>query len=326
MHSYDIFIGVLHQKTPIETEQESCGRKTAEEYEMKEELSKEIDEIVLRHTQRGMHILRDHQEKGLCESAAKEILSWEKDTVLLATGFYVAGYAETDGPAGTMVEAKALKALGYHPVVVTDSFCRGFFELEDIDAEYLPMDADDADCLAVVEKYHPVGMISIERCGKNIQDDYANMRGISILENTAPVDRIFELVGPDAAEGAPRVRTIGVGDGGNEIGMGNLADVITKDLSLVPCRVRTDILVTASVSNWGAYGIAAALQALTGEKVYSLVDGKPVDQKVEEYIQATVEIGSVDGVTHERVAHVDGYEAGVEQEILKALAEAVDAE
>ena len=49
-----------------------------------------IDEIVLRHTQRGMHILREHQKSGLCESAAREILSWEKGTVLLTTGFYVA--------------------------------------------------------------------------------------------------------------------------------------------------------------------------------------------------------------------------------------------
>ncbi len=302
--------------------QDYAEKKTAAQ--ANEELQKimdQIDEIVLRHSQRGMTILREHQEKRLCEAAAREILSWEKGTVLLATGFYVAGYAETDGPAGTMVAAKALQALGYHPVVLTDSFCRGFFEPEGIDVDYLPMTATDEECLDVVARYQPVGMISIERCGKNIQDDYANMRGISIAENTAPVDRVFELVGPQAAKGAPRVRTIGVGDGGNEIGMGNLAEVITKDLSLVPCRVQTDILVTASVSNWGAYGIAAALQALTGKEIYSVMDGKPVTQKVEEYIAMTVEIGSVDGVTHERVAHVDGYEAGVEMEIVQALSE-----
>ncbi len=282
-----------------------------------------IDDIVLRHTQRGMHILRGHQEAKLCETAAQEILSWEKGTVLLATGFYVAGYAETDGPAGTMVVAKALQALGYHPVIVTDSFCRGFFEPEHIETEYLPMDADDEACLAVLKKYQPVGMISIERCGKNTEDDYANMRGVSIREHTAPVDRIFELAGPDAPEGAVRVPTIGVGDGGNEIGMGNLADVIQKELSLVPCRVRTDILVTASVSNWGAYGIAAALEECSGQEVYTEIDKEPADRKVMEFIQKTVEIGSVDGVTHERIAHVDGYANGEEEEILKALEEAV---
>lgn len=284
----------------------------------------EIDEIVLRHSQRGMTVLREHQEKRLCETAAKMILSWEKGTVLLATGFYVAGYAETDGPAGTMVMARALLALGYHPVILTDSFCRGFFEPEGIDVEYLPMQAEDADCLAVVQKYRPVGMISIERCGRNIQDDYANMRGLSIAENTAPVDRLFELTGPDAAESSRRIPSIGVGDGGNEIGMGNLQDIITKDLALVPCRVRTDLLVTASVSNWGAYGIAAALQLLTGKRVYSEIDGEPVDQKTENFIAMTVEVGSVDGVTHQRVAHVDGYEAGVETEILTALAKTAE--
>lgn len=286
----------------------------------------EIDEIVLRHSQRGMTVLRTHQEEKLCETAAKMILSWEKGTVLVATGFYVAGYAETDGPAGTMVMARALLALGYHPIVLTDSFCKGFFEPEGIDVEYLPMQASDEDCLAVAEKYRPVGMISIERCGKNIQDDYANMRGISIAENTAPVDRLFELTGPDAAEGVCRIPSIGVGDGGNEIGMGNLSDIITKELALVPCRVKTDLLVTASVSNWGAYGIAAALQLLTGREVYSVIDGKPVDKKTEEFIAMTVEVGSVDGVTHERVAHVDGYEAGIEMEILADLAKAATLE
>ena len=38
----------------------------------------------------------------------------------------------------------------------------------------------------------------------------------------------------------------------------------------------------------------------------------------------TVDVGSVDGVTHQRVAHVDGYEAGVETEILTALAKAAE--
>ena len=223
-----------------------------------------------------------------------------------------------------MVMARALRALGYHPVILTDSFCKGFFEPEGIDVEYLAMQAEDADCLAVVQKYRPVGMISIERCGRNIQDDYANMRGLSIAENTAPVDRLFELTGPDAAESSCRIPSIGVGDGGNEIGMGNLKDVITKDLALVPCRVKTDLLVTASVSNWGAYGIAAALQLLTGERIYSEIDGEPVDQKTEKFIAMTVDVGSVDGVTHQRVAHVDGYEAGVETEILTALAKAAE--
>lgn len=35
--------------------------------------------------------------------------------------------------------------------------------------------------------------ISIERCGKNIEDDYANMRGVSIKKNTAKADTFLIL-------------------------------------------------------------------------------------------------------------------------------------
>ena len=63
-----------------------------------------------------------------CREAASQILELEKGTILLTTGFYVAGHAETDGPLGTLVMADALQKLGYHPVIVTDEFCRGFLK------------------------------------------------------------------------------------------------------------------------------------------------------------------------------------------------------
>ena len=45
-----------------------------------------------------------------------------------------------------------------------------------------------------------------------------------------------------------------------------------------------------------------------------------------DYMKETVEIGSVDGITHERVTHVDGFDESVEQEIIDALAAEIDAE
>ncbi len=268
-----------------------------------------IEDIILRHSQRGMLTLREEMPDRFCELAAKEILSWPHGTVFLTTGFYVAGFAETDGPAGTVAVAEALQKLGFHPIIVTDSFCDGFFELRGLEALYMPIDADKEYCARMIRRYHPVGMISIERCGINTRGDYENMRGISIKEHTSPVDLFFKQA---PVFGIP---TIGVGDGGNEIGMGNVKEVIAQKLSLVPCAVCVDYLVIASVSNWGAYGIAAYLQKLTGEPVAADPDD------ILSYIEKTVEIGSVDGVTHERVAHVDGYESGVEREILEALAE-----
>ncbi len=271
------------------------------------------ESIILRHSGRGMDLLREYLPEDYITQAAKAILSWKKGTVVLTTGFYVAGFAETDGPAGTIILSKALKALGYHPVIVTDLFCKGFFEPEEIDTVYMELDCDQREAQKLLETLQPVGMISIERCGINVHDDYENMRGISIREHTAPCDLLFELA---PSRGIP---TIGVGDGGNEIGMGNLQEVISKELPLVPCRVKTDHLVIASVSNWGAYGIAAKLEELTGKSVYSVVDGITPAEKVYRILERTVSIGSVDGVTHERIAHVDGFDGSVEMEIVTAL-------
>ena len=203
-----------------------------------------IEDIVLRHSRRSMDVLRRYMPDDYCLEAARDILSWEKGTIFLTTGFYVAGYAETDGPAGTVVLAEAVKKLGYKPVIVTDFFCKGFFEIRDLEVEYMPMEeaVGETFCKQILEKYHPVGLVSIERCGKNIKEDYANMRGISIKEHTAAVDILFEMT-----DGI--IPSIGVGDGGNEIGMGNMANIIVEQLSLLSARTRVDRLVIACVSN-----------------------------------------------------------------------------
>lgn len=57
-----------------------------------------------------------------------------------------------------------------------------------------------------------------------------------------------------------------------------------------------------------------------------MIDEEPVDRKTMKFIEKTVEIGSVDGVTHERIAHVDGYSHGEEAEILTALIKCVSGE
>ena len=270
-----------------------------------------IEEIILRHSGRGMDVLKEYLDADYCRQAAKEILSWKRDTVLLTTGFYVAGYAETDGPVGTCMLAKALDALGYAPVIVTDSFCRGFFEPEGIRVLYMDITDDAAEqerqADAILDAEKPVGMISIERCGINTRNDFENMRGISIKEHTARTDLLF-LKAPER-----RIPTIGVGDGGNEIGMGKIAGPIRRKLSLNPCVVSTDVLVIASVSNWGAYGIVAALGSITDKKLL------PEFSWIEDYIAYTVKKGSVDGISHENIVSVDGKDMTIECEIITAL-------
>ena len=270
-----------------------------------------IEDVILRHSKRGMLTLREYLPEDYCRRIAAELLKLERGTVLLTTGFYVAGYAETDGPVGTWALAKALEALGFKPVIVTDHFCRDFFEPAGLAVEYVDIEAGADVYAEILAKYQPVALVSIERCGRNINGVYANMRGVVIDEFTARVDIMFDLARRDG------IPLFGVGDGGNEIGMGNMRQIISEKLSLTPCAVEVDHLVIASVSNWGAYGLCAALQQQTGEKVL------PGFAACRDFIAATVEVGSVDGVTHDRVCSVDGFDMTIEQEILDALAAVV---
>ena len=266
------------------------------------------EDIILRYSHRGMTDLRSYLPPDYCRRAAQAILSWPRGTVFLTTGFYVAGHAETDGPAGTLVLARALEKLGFLPVVVTDGYCRGFFEPEGIALVYMDPDAGTEEYQKLLDRWAPVGLISVERCGVNVEDDYANMRGVSIKAHSARVDLLFDL-----ARG--KVPTIGVGDGGNEIGMGNLKDPIREKLSLTPCRTEVDHLVIATVSNWGAYGLAACLEKLSGQKLLLSFD------EIRDFLGRTVALGSVDGVSGKPAMTVDGFALGVEEEIVESLRE-----
>ena len=273
-----------------------------------------IEDIILRHSQRGMTKLRPHMEADYCRQAAEEICSWKRGVVLLTTGFYVAGYPETDGPTGTAVLASVLRDMGFRPVIVTEPENAELFRIRDFEVAAAEVGVDVDFFRQMISERRPVGMISVERCGLNAENDYANMRGISISEHNAPTDTLFQIAHEYD------IRTVGVGDGGNEIGMGNVADIIEQELSLVPCVVKVDYLVIASVSNWGAYGLAAYLSIMEGKHLM------PSYAWAAKYMEETVEIGSVDGITHERVTHVDGFEESVEQEIIDALGAKIDAE
>lgn len=274
-----------------------------------------IEDIILRHGQRGMDILREFSDEDFCRQAAEFICGAPRGNVLLTSGFYIAGcgIGETDGPPGTVFLAKALETLGFTPVIVTDDHCEAFFTCEGLATVCPAVNDGEAFYAALLDKYRPTLLISIERCGENAQGDYANMRGVSIADHTAKIDRMFEL---GAKRGIP---TIGVGDGGNEIGMGNVADVIAERLSLVPCVTTAEHLVLATVSNWGAYGLCAYLEQFSGKPLL------PDYPTVMEYLDRIVALGCVDGVTKECVATVDGYPTEIKREILDALAAAVTA-
>jgi hypothetical protein len=130
------------------------------------------------------------------------------------------------------------------------------------------------------------------------------MKGRDITASMTPAHLLFE----EAGRLAPAVTTIGIGDGGNEIGMGKIPwDVIRRNIpsgGLVACRVPTDFLIVCGVSNWGAYGLATGVRLLRGADP----DPQLYDPgREEELLRLMVERGAlVDGVTGQATVSVDG--------------------
>ncbi len=273
-----------------------------------------IEDVILQgfgKPSRGMELLRPHLPHDYCRRAAAALLAAERGNMLLATGFYVAGTAETDGPPGTLFLAKALNRLGFYCTVVTDEYCSGFFEKGDVAVEYVPLHADALSIVGLWDRYNPKALMAIERCGVNAQGDYTNMRGESIAAHTAKLDPLFD-------EGRRRgILTVGIGDGGNEIGMGCFREAIGRELSLSPCVTEVDVPVIATVSNWGAYGLCAALQRMTGERLL------PCREEIRSYLASLTAMGSVDGVTRQHTPTVDGFPEGVEETIIRELSDSI---
>lgn len=215
--------------------------------------------------------------------------------VLLVTGFCVPpGVPETDGPPGTAVLGRALRALGAEVRYLTERSVRDPLAAaleaigEPTEIEVWPDgDRDSA--------RRPTHLVAVERPGRARTGDYLSARGESIAAWNAPLDTFFL-----EASGAV---TVGVGDGGNEIGMGNLRPRLARHdpgLARIASVVRVHHLVVAGTSNWGTYGVVAALSRLTGRPLLHNAE----DER--RLIQACAKAGAVDGITRRPEPTVDG--------------------
>lgn len=104
---------------------------------------------------------------------------------------------------------------------------------------------------------------------------------------------------------------IAIGDGGNEAGMGRAGEVLGT-LDIKPARISCDELIVADVSNWGAYGLIAMAEALCERPVLDWLDSNAL-------LQRCVELGAVDGVSHEPTNTEDGFEAGVGEALIEEI-------
>ena len=270
-----------------------------------------IEDVILRHDRRGVSALRAHLPADFCRQAG-QLLAETRGIVLITTGFYIlrTGTPETDGPPGAVALGQALQRLDRRVLYVTDRVSEAVMkELTGPDQVVTFPVADEAasrrHAEALLARYSPGLLISIERCGRTKDGRYLNMRGRDVSDQTAQVDFLFE----------PSIPSVGIGDGGNEIGMGNVADAVAASGKLVddPCVTRVSRLVIASVSNWGGYGLVAALSAIVG------LDLLPTVEEERRLVERTSALGAVDGTTGESDGRVDGFTPDVTAEVLNDL-------
>ena len=252
---------------------------------------------------------------------------------------------ETDGPLGAIFLARALVPLGYRVTLVTDPFCSRALDVGlaacglsgKVPVLRLPR-ADEAwdsfvqgDWPNLLEGAGLTHLVALERVGpshtaeslraqrghtKAVGHDFEavvppehrdrchTMRGLDITSVMSPAHRLFEAV----RWLAPSVTTIGIGDGGNEIGMGKIPwDVVRRNIpggDLVACRVPTDHLIVAGISNWGAYALAAGVRLL--HEMAPAADLFDIERE-REILRVMVEEGPlVDGVLGRPAVSVDG--------------------
>lgn len=269
-----------------------------------------IEDIIIQKDKRGIATYRSFLPKNYCSVAAKAILK-QKQTVLITSGFYIkdANAPETDGPQGSILLGNVLKLLGHTVYYITDIYSEHLFKtlVNKRDLIIFPLlDEIKSEVFAqqIIAKYEPGMLISIERCGLTEQNTYKNMRGVDISNYNARIDHLF----------MNHTNTIGIGDGGNEIGMGNLAPMMDGSaLVKDPCITPVDHLIIATTSNWGVYGLLAALSIETKKQLL------PSKIKAKNLLQKLVKLGAVDGITKKNTISVDGFSVKEDGEILEQL-------
>ncbi|MBU7013630.1 MAG: DUF4392 domain-containing protein [Theionarchaea archaeon] len=267
-----------------------------------------IEDIILKYDTRGMNDLRNELPVDFCRQAA-EFLRGHMDTVLMTTGFYVSGCCETDGPPGAIMLGEALMELGSNVKVVTDRYCYEVLKMAQVpfDVYEFPV-AGEKESRAygeeLLSQIDPTVLVSIERCGRATDGGYYNMKAQDISQYTAKIDVLFDFPW-----------SVGVGDGGNEIGMGKVHDRIRDVVvhgDIIGSVVETTHLVVSSVSNWGVYGLLAYL-SMQEERLFLKSEDK--------ILSALVKAGAIDSTSRSHVLAVDGFSLQTTHEIIDSLEE-----
>jgi hypothetical protein len=270
------------------------------------------------------------------------------DNVFIATGAGTPPYlpkGETDGPLGAAALARAIDlGLGGRPIylcsayqvdpIIAASNAAGVTVTDYAEAtqrphagavEVIPVEPQEGEATArsLMDKYQPVAVIAVERLGPNEKGIIHSVLGQTKGEPDANLAPMFRLAQESGAF------TLGIGDGGNEIGFGRIVEAVREIQDYgakcqCPCGsgmatvVATDVLVCASVSNWGAYGVEAMLAFLLED--LNLLHTAELERWM---LQECARAGGADGAYGAQMLYVDGLTADVQAALITMLRQIV---
>lgn len=284
---------------------------------------------------RGIHQLVQASKGGLL-AAASSIAEHNKPHVAIITGFFLPhaspAAAETDGPVGCAQLATGLTLAGIPVRIVTDSLCFPTVQTAIVAAgissqivfDIIPTQSGGYhQVTSLLNRWEtmklPVShVIAIERPGPGEDGIIRNMRGYDITAYTAPLHLLFK---------SKNIISIGIGDGGNEMGMGKIPkDIITKSIlngDKIACTTTCNHLIVCGVSNWGATGLLTALSLLRPDWKKAIFE---ILNPATEYhiLESIVHQGfAVDGVSGKQSLSVDNLPYSFHAEFLQKAVEVV---
>jgi hypothetical protein len=298
---------------------------------------------------------RAKQGAPLTYLAAKGLLDNVKkgDYVILLSGAGISPWlewGETDGPTGIASLARALSfGLGANPVYVGNEKELGPVIAAGVAAGVTVLDREAIEvykrkntalsvpfplgeegarqkALEIMDGFNPSAVIGVEKHAPNPVGVWHSAAGQAISGDTQP--HVHHIVDEAKKRG---VFTLGIGDGGNEIGYGLIRDEANEIYRRAygkTCQcgcgggeataAATDVLISAAVSNWGAYGVSAVLAYMLGDPM--VLQDADTERRM---VEAMAAKGAAAAGLGASLPIVDGTSAAVQQAIVTILQEIV---
>lgn len=279
---------------------------------------------------------------GAAEALAARVQPGDRVLILTGAGAPpVLPQGENDGPPGAAAIARALySGLRAVPVYVSEQHHQGPIVAASEGAGLVVRDRETARRYGVgaaalsppvaqeqfgswaettFREVAPVAVISVELMGANHR---GVMHSVTGRAGWAPSIDWHTLLQLCRSAG---VLSIGIGDGGNEVGMGRIHDAVRTiqdygERCQCPCGggmatvEAADHLIVAGVSNWGGYALQAALALCLGDP--ELLQSAQV---AEGAVRACTSAGALEGMYCTKDFSVDGVPGEVSVHLVEIL-------